>query len=156
MKCSLFSLVCCVALAGAFLLEGCNKTQVAASPTLTAVADVGCSVESGLASGVSASIAAQLQCTNTAAIQSSIQAALGNANLCSLVAPSVASANALKAKSVVAPKAIVGDIACPIVVNVVGGYLSNAVPAAWGCSAGAAMSSVLSALTAACEAAVPI
>lgn len=62
-----------------------------------------------------------------------------------------------QAKAQVAkPMGIVGDIACPIVVNTVIGFATSAIPSSWGCTGSASADSVSAALTAACEAAVPL
>jgi hypothetical protein len=118
----------------------------------------GCDVETAILGGAASTIASSLSCTNQSAIQASLTTALGNANLCSN--PSVASTSAASLKSAVKsaakPQGIVGNIACPIAINTIVGFLSNSIPSAWGCSAAATATSLEAALTAMCETAVPI
>lgn len=133
-----------------FLFVGCTKTTTS---TLSPIADAGCVVETAVTSGIAGSVATALTCTSVSAIQTSLQAALGNVNLCKTA--TTAQATAASAK-VVTSKGLVGNIACPLAVNTVIGYLTNSIPTAWGCSAGATAASLELALTVACEAAIPL
>lgn len=157
-----------------FLGTACNKTSSSISP----LAGLGCSVESAVAGAEAATISSLLSCSGAAQIESDLMTALGNANLCNspLPAPSGLVAQSVSSqwkkvgdvkdedlKSGKGQKAldfhitgIVGSIACPIVVNVVIGYATQAIPTKWSCSAGSSAQSLSAALIAACTAAVPI
>lgn len=130
------------------ILAGCSYFNSKIAPiVLTPLEDAGCAIETGLTQGAAQSIALALTCQNQAAIQASLMVAMGNANLCKMVQPAVSGQ---------AIKGIVGNIACPIAVNTIIGYLTNSVPATWGCAQGSSVSQLTSVLTQACEAAVPM
>lgn len=159
------------------LTFGCTSTN----PALTPIQQAGCYIETAITGGAAGAVASALTCTNQAAIQASLNTALGNANLCatpvppaapatpatqSKVAPKwqtigditkddVAAAGQVQSKAVVA-KGVIGNIACPLAINTIVGFLSNSVPSAWGCSQSSSMASLVTALTSACELAVPI
>ena len=173
------------ALCACSLFKSTTTTSAGTTVTLTPLGGAVCAIESSAAGGIAGSVAGALACSNQAAIVASLEAALGNANLCGASLPAAAPAVAgLKAMAVLpqwktlgdvpasalvktavsgqmkaqAVKAmgLVGGIACPIVINTAIGFLSNSVPAAWGCTTSTTIVTVQGALTAACEAAVPI
>ena len=146
---SILTIATCV-----FTLCGCTKT---ATGSMTPIQAVGCDIQTLVTSGLAASVATALSCTNQTQIQTDLQSAFGNANLCAAQAVSTANAAQVKAaKAAAKPMGIVGNIACPIAINTVIGFLSNSVPTTWGCSASATAAALSSALTAACETAIPI
>lgn len=152
------------------LLAGCPK-----SPVLSPIQSVGCAVEQTVSVDLASAIGTSLQCAHTDAIVQSLNAALGNANLCGTPIPASPAAvtaalvapkwgkigdvtpGDLGKKSLVKAQGIVGSIACPIVINVVTGFVSNSVPAAWGCvGPNASIAGLIATLTAGCVAAIPI
>lgn len=134
----------------AFLMFGCTKSSTS---SLTPIQAAGCDVESLVTSGFASAVASALTCTNTTQIQTDLQTAFGNANLCQGQVAAATMAQ-LKAKGV--SKGIVGSIACPIAINTAVGYLSNSIPTTWGCSAAATAASLSATLTTLCEGAVTI
>lgn len=151
MKCLAVLSLACLGL----FLAGCTSSN---SGTVTPIQAAGCDVESAILGGAAGAIASALSCTSTSAIQASLTTALGNANLCA--APGVAAISAASMKSAksaaVKPQGVIGNLACPIAVNTIVGFLSNSVPSAWGCSASASASALAATLTSVCEAAVPL
>jgi hypothetical protein len=151
-------LICILSLAA---FAGCTKSS-SGGGTVTPIQAAGCDIETAILGGASGAISSALSCTNSAAIQASLTTALGNANLCA--APGVAAVSsgqmsAAKAsmKSAAAkPMGVIGNIACPIAISTIMGFLSNSIPSAWGCSASASAAGVSAALVSVCEAAVPI
>lgn len=161
-------------IAAGLALAGCSK-----SPTMTPIQAAGCAVETAIEGGAATALATALSCGNQAAIQASIATALGNANLCKTPIPpapvsamskaavgpvwqtigdvpgSALQSHAVKADAVKA-MGVVGNIACPIAINTIVGFLSNSVPSSWSCSAGATASSVEATLVSVCETIVPI
>lgn len=163
---------------------GCTSstTTTPSGGSMSPIQAAGCDVETVLLGGASSAVATALSCSNTTAIQTSFTTALGNANFCATpIPPTTASGSAAKAKTAepvwttigqipvsalhagtsveakaVKTMGVVGSIACPIAINTVIGFLTNSVPAAWGCSATASAAQLETVLTAACEAAVPI
>ena len=133
---------------------GCTSS----SGSMTPIQAAGCDVESAILGGAATAIATALSCSSVSSVQSSLTTALGNANLCSSSQVASVTASSLKAakSAAVKPLGIVGNLACPIAVNTIVGFLSNSIPSAWGCSASTDAASLSTALTAACEAAVPI
>lgn len=163
-------------LGSALFLASCTKSG---GPVLSPIQEAGCAIESAVSGGMASVVSSSLQCSHPDVVAQQLQAAFGNANLCA--APVAAPANAAMlagqkfskvgdvsaadldaAKSgmhanAVKPNGIIGNIACPIAINAAIGFLSNAVPAAWGCSGpNASISGLIGALTAACETAVPL
>lgn len=174
-----------------FLATGCSLFESSSTSssgtttvTLTPVGGVVCDIESTVATGLAGSIASALNCTSQSAIVSSLEAALGNANLCGVsTSSSVAQAqifkaevavlnpawktlgdipasalgqsSAIKSKAVFS-KGVIGSIACPIVIETSVGYLSNVVPTGWGCTSSTTMASIESALTTECESLISI
>lgn len=147
----------------------CTKSGGSVSP----IQQVGCDVESAITGAAGSAIAAAISCSNQAQIASDVQTALGNVNLCnagiasaSLVKPAwskvgdVTKQDLDKAKGVksldVKPMGVVGNIACPIVVNTLLGFATNSIPSSWGCSASTSASSLAQTIVAACELAVPL
>ena len=130
---------------------GCTKSTGTMSPIQAA----GCDVETAILGGASTAIATALSCTNTSAVQASLTTALGNANLCTAPGVAAISTSSLKAQKLKS-LGVIGNLACPIAINTIVGFLSNTVPTGWGCSTTATASALEAALTAACEAAVPI
>jgi hypothetical protein len=168
-------------LAAITMFSGCTKPQPGAA--LNPVQSAGCAVETAVTTAAAGSIMQALSCTNESAIEANLMTALGNVDMCATPLPAVPaapsalmSAKALpkftkigditagdlqsakaQPKALLAkPMGIVGAIACPIVVNTVIGFATSEIPSAWGCSASAGADTVGSALTAACEAAVPL
>lgn len=122
------------------------------STTPPVVSVVGCSVETVVTGALAAAIASNLTCSNSSAIQASIQGALGKINLCA-AATTQANIKAIKASGKM--QGIIGDIVCPLAVEAVMGTLSTAVPSAWGCSS-LTTTSLNGVLAQACSAVVPI
>lgn len=141
---------------------GCTSSSTGSS--ISPISAAVCDVESAITSAEAVAIASLLTCSNESTIQSSLQTALGNANLCSNASISAATAaqiasakaaHAVKTAGMPVSKAVIGDLACPIVVNVLIGFGTSSIPTSWGCSASSTASSFMAALTTACESAVP-
>lgn len=168
----ILALISCV-----FVLS-CSKST---SPVLTPIQDAGCAIETAVSGGLAGAVSTALSCTNPQVVAQQLQSAFGNANLCSAPVPapaaqamvagaqpkyskvgdvSASDLNAAKAglhANLVKAQGVVGSVACPIAINAAVGFLSNSVPAAWGCSGpNATISGLVSALTTACIAAVPL
>jgi len=143
-----------VVMAFMFTFLGCTSSTPTSSGTMSPIQAAGCDVETAILGGASTAVGTALSCTNTSAIQASLTTALGNANLCAAPGVAAVTGSAIKAKAV--GKLVIGNIACPIAINTIVGFLSNTVPTAWGCSATASASSLAATLTTVCEAAVPI
>jgi hypothetical protein len=139
-------------------LGGCPKTATAPTGTMSPIQTAGCDVETAILGTAASAVASALSCTGSAAIQASLTVALGNANLCASPIVSGTTMAALKseASAKAKPMGVVGNLACPIAINTIVGFLSNSVPTTWGCSATSSASALVSVLTAACESAVPI
>lgn len=160
----------------ALAFAGCTKSG---GPVLSPIQEAGCAIESAVSGGMASVVSSSLQCSHPDVVAQQLQAAFGNANLCAApIAPApaaamlagqkyskvgdVSAADLAAAKSgmhanAVKPNGIIGNIACPIAINAAIGFLSNAVPASWGCSGpNASISGLIGALTSACEAAVPL
>ena len=137
-------------LLASFAFVGCTKSGSSISPAQA----VGCDIESAVVAAEASAVSTLLSCTNVTQVQQDMMTALGNANLCA--APGVAAVSSAQMKSAVSAKGVIGSLACPIVVNVLIGYASSAIPSTWGCSTGSSAQSLSAALTAACVAAVPI
>jgi hypothetical protein len=140
------------------LLGGCTSstTTTTSGGSMSPIQAAGCDVETAILGGAAQAVATALNCSSVTYVQASLTTALGNANLCANATVSSTKAEALKAKSVMKPMGIVGNLACPVAVNTIMGFLSNSIPPGWGCSATANASALSAALTAACESAVPI
>lgn len=168
-----------VAIALAVLLTGAACTS-SSSPIMTAVNSVGCDVEAAITGSIgSAVVNACKGSASSATCGGAFQSALGNVNLCLAQVPSLAPsfvgvkvftkvgdvtagdiANA-KAKggvkaNAIKPMGVVGNIACPIAVNTIMGYLTAQIPIACGCTVSLTASQIDTAITSACEAAVPL
>lgn len=128
---------------GILFLSACTTTN----PSLQPIQSVGCDAETAVTTAMAGTIATTLNCSNQAAIQSSLQVALGNVNFCAQATAAQAQAKLKKVFS----KGIVADLACPIVVNVLIGYGTSSVPTVWGCSTSTNASTLSAALTSACE-----
>ena len=131
-----------------FAFMGCTKSSTPSSPT--PVQQVGCAVETAVASAISAVAAQQLQCTGTAAIQASILAAAtkANVNLCPTAPATVA------AGKVPAEKSAIGNAICPGIVSSLLGAAQTQIPAAWSCSAATLSADLSAKLITACEGAI--
>ena len=151
MKGLLFS--CFLVCAGVTVMgSSCSKTATTTTTAvLTPLEDVGCSIETAVTGGMASTVASALTCTNVAAIQASLVTAMGNVNICAK-APAVT----VQSKGLVKTQGLIGNIACPIAITTVVGFLTNSIPTTWGCSANATVAALTTALTAACEAAIPI
>lgn len=164
-----------VIIVGCLMTLGCHPGGSTVSPIQAA----GCDVETAILGGASTAIGTALSCGNVSAIQASLTTALGNANLCATPIPQAPASAASKAAGSPAYKTIgdvplsalkssavksdavrslgiVGNIACPIAINTVIGFLSNSVPAAWSCSSGSTAASLEATLVQVCQIAVPI
>lgn len=155
---------------------GCKQ-----NPVLSPIQDAGCAIETAVSGGLAGAVSGALQCSHPDVVAQQLQSAFGNANLCQAPVPApaqaalvagvapkfskvgdVSDADLKAAKSglhanMVKPQGVVGSVACPIAINAAVGFLSNSVPAAWGCTGpNATISGLVSALTAACVAAVPL
>lgn len=140
---------------------GCTPTAPTAGAVMSPIKAVGCNIETAVSTGFANAVAAALTCSNVSAVQTSLQTAFGNANLCVAQASvDLAKKAALEAKVSGKPalKGIIGNIACPMAISAAMGYLTATIPAAWGCSASATTSAaaIATALTTACETAVPL
>jgi hypothetical protein len=129
-----------------FLFVGCTKNG-----SVTPIQDAGCQAEQLMTAAAASVVASSLTCSGAAAIQTSLQQALGNANYCasSTAASTQVKTTALQAK-VAQPQGAIATLVCPLAVNVVVGYLSSSVPSAWGCSGSADAGVLGSALSVAC------
>mgnify|MGYP001610854352 CR=1 FL=1 len=128
-------------------LGGCSWFQKASvQAVLTSVESAGCVAETAVLTNFSTKIAAQLNCTHPDAIQASLTAALGNVNLCKLV----------PAHGIVSPTGVVGNIVCPIAVSTAIGFMTSAIPTAWGCTVTQEAGAVSAVLTSICESSVPL
>ena len=137
----------CLVMMFAIFQLGCTTTST--SPTATTVA---CSVETVVTTAAAGAIASADSCTNTAQIQTDVQAALGKLNLCA-AASVQAQMNALKQKQGDKYKGIVGTIVCPLTTDAILSLIGAKVPTTWGCSGSA---DIAAAISAACIAVVPI
>jgi hypothetical protein len=135
------------------ILCSCTSSSPSPGSVISPITAVGCSIETAVTAGAASGIATALNCTSQAAIQTSLQLALGNVNFCSYQPQADAAKLAKSSKQPL--KGVLGDIACPVFINTAMGYLTNSVPAAWGCAAGASASAIAAALTTACETAIP-
>lgn len=140
------------------------------SGTMSPIQSAGCAVESAVTSAAATSIAAALSCTNQAQIATDVQNALGNVNLCATnvavasLAPKYSKVgdvskqdlDAAKGKNLIKPMGVVGNIACPIVVNTLLGFATNSIPSSWGCSSSTTASALTATIIAGCEAVVPL
>jgi hypothetical protein len=136
------------------LTASCSKSSTG---TLSPIQQVACDIETDLNTSFSAAVATALSCTNQAAIQSSLALAFGNANLCtgqvaSVTAAQLSAARAAVKANAVSAKGVIANLACPVAVSSALGFLSNAIPSAWGCSATATASALSATLTTLCEA----
>lgn len=132
------------------LFVGCNQctssnTPAAVQAVLQPLASAGCSIENSFIPAATATVAKAFNCSNSAAITASIQSVTGNVALCSTAA-------GMSARM----RGPIGNLACPLAVNAVMGFLTAPLPPAWGCSVPAQANSLMTVLTTACEAAVPI
>ena len=153
-----------------FGMAACTKSSTPGS--VTPIQSAGCAVESAITGAAATTIAAAISCSNQTQIATDIQNALGNVNLCSagIAAPaqlagpkwskvgdvSKQDIDKAKASKGLAPMGVVGNIACPIVVNTLLGFATNSIPASWGCSASTSASSLGQVIVSACEAAIPL
>lgn len=137
-----------------FGLTACPKSSTG---SLSPIQQAGCDIETAINASFSTAVAAALTCSNTAAIQASLATAFGAANLCTGQVASATTTQLNAAKSAaVKPNGIIGNLACPVAVSSALGFLSNAIPSSWGCSATASASALQATLTALCEGAVTI
>lgn len=150
----------------------CTKSSTPGS--LNPIQQVGCDVESAITSAAGTAIAAAISCSNQSQIATDVQNALGNVNLCNAGLQSASLAalskpawlkvgdiskqdiDKAKASKGLAPMGVVGNIACPIVVNTLLGFATNSIPASWGCSASTSASGLGQIIVSACEAAIPL
>jgi hypothetical protein len=137
----------------------CTKTTT--QLLLTPIEDVGCAVEQSIATVGAQGLVAQCGAPLSAA-QACIMASIGNANICKLPGVSGITADQLKTAQMkfrsekVHAQGIVGNLACPVGVSFLMGYLSTAIPASCGCTQSMVGSTLSTVLTAACEGAIPI
>lgn len=126
------------------------------APTATPAPSIGCAAETAVA-GAIAAVAAPV-CTGTAAIQAAILRGLGKADLCPTLAKArlAAKYRAARGQSKAAAnlKGTVGNIACPLIIEDILPSGLTAIPAIYGCSATATVTSLESAATTACEGAI--
>lgn len=140
----------------AILCLGVMACKSSTSSSISPIQAVGCDIETAVIGAEAGAIATLLTCANQTQISTDLQTALGNANLCAQPGVAAVSMPQLKAKASAKPMGIIGNIACPLVINVAIGYATQAVPASWSCTTGASAASLAAALTAACETAVPL
>lgn len=117
---------------------------------------VGCTIESAVSGVVAIAIAQELQCSNQAAIQASVDAAAVKAGICA--APAALAIG--KPKGPVDPKSVpvksVGSDICNAVAgNLIASLATGAIPAEWGCSATNAQASLKDLIAGACGKAFP-
>lgn len=113
---------------------------------------VGCAI-AGVVAGAGASlIASNGACAYPDAIRASILAAVPPA-FCPTVAASKQTLKFVRGQKGVKfnEKGIIGNIACPMLVNSLGAGLMGKVPPTWGCSGGVALSTAEGWLTTTCE-----
>lgn len=152
-------------------VAACTKTTAPGS--LNPIQQVGCDVESAITGAAGSAIASAISCSNQAQVASDIQNALGNVNLCNagVAVASLASdgpkwtkigdvskqdIDAAKSSKKLSPMGVIGNVACPIVVNTLLGFATNSIPASWGCSASTSASSLGQTIVSACELAIPL
>lgn len=98
---------------------------------------VGCVIEDTVTAAVSASVTAGLQCTNFAAVEKSVRAAVQKLNLC----PSAAE-----------KKLILGPICALVAGALVQNLANSTIPPEWGCKPEAATTTLTALAISACNA----
>jgi len=126
----------------ALTLAGCHSSVVN---------NVVCPVETAVVNTVAVTIASDLQCSNQAAIVTSIQAVAAKANICT----STAAMQIGKPKAKVPLKSVGSDICQTVADGLVGTLVSGAIPTAWGCTATTATASLTTLVNGACAKAFP-
>lgn len=97
----------------------------------------GCIVQNQGTALVTGVIVAQLQCTNTDAVNASVLSAFEKLNLCPAGSPK---------------EGPIANAVCPAVSQLAVNFLAdNVIPAAWGCTATSATTALQNAITAACQ-----
>lgn len=151
------------------VMSGCSKST-------TPLKDAGCAVESTLTASFGSTIVAQCAGTDAAACGASLQAALGNINLCLTPipspTPSIQSVGAFKTVGDVSQSdlnkakgprlqdvhamGVVGAVVCPLAYSAIEGLLTGIVPKACGCTKNLDAGAIGTGLVTACLASVPI
>lgn len=131
-----------------FAVAGCTKSS--SGGAVNPIKDAGCQAETLVTGAAAGVVASSLTCSNTAAIQASLQAALGNINYCAQ--NSAVSVQVKASKSLIKTEGVIASLVCPIAVSTVMGFMTSQVPATWGCTNAADAGVVSVALTAACTA----
>lgn len=149
------TLLILVAMGATVFGTGCTSTST------NPVATVGCTLETTINGIVALGIASELQCSNQAAIVTTIQSAESSLNICS--SPAAVSIGKPKPKPVLGPdgktllplKSVGGDICSSVGTALVGSLANGVVPAAWGCTSATASASLSALITTACNKAFP-
>lgn len=100
-----------------------------------------CAIENTISTSVAGVIAAQLKCSDQAAIEADIKTSLQKLNMCSQPVAAPAAPGAQSA---------VGAVVCPLAINAVTGLLNTAVPAKWGCTGSVTPDAIKGMLITAC------
>lgn len=123
-------------------LVGCTQR-----PGLTPVESASCDFKDNLSTGVSVALTSLLNCTKSDVIKQDVRKVFGNVELCSAVPKA--------SKKFKGPLA---NLACPLAVSSVVGFLSNQIPSTWECSPkdAVAVQALSGIVVTACEAAIPL
>ena len=144
---------------GLFLLVALSATVLATGCTSTTVTSVGCTLETTIDGVAAMAVAQELQCSNQAAIVTSIQGWESSLKICSSTAAmSIGKPRALTlgADGKALPmKSVGGDLCTSLGTAIVSGLASGVVPAAWGCTSANATTQLSSVITTACNKAFP-
>ena len=135
---------------------GCTSTST--SPTATVVASVGCALEGSVVNTAAVLLAQGLQCSNQAAIVTSITAAASSLKICSTPtalaigkpkAPPVIGADG---KPVLPLKSVGSTICTSLADTLIASLPGGVIPTAWGCAPTSAVASVTGLVNQACNA----
>ncbi len=129
-----------------FMATGCSWFKSASVQAVIKNIELGgCTMETNAITAAAQSISNTLQCANVAAVQADLTKAIGNLNICKIVAQATATPGSVQMKGLIA------NLICPLASSAVVGFATQAVPAGWGCTVSTAADQVKGALTAACE-----
>jgi hypothetical protein len=103
-------------------------------------ATVGCIVETTIVDAATPAIVKALQCSNTAQIQTDLEALIGKLGFCT----QTTSGNAVAKPKLSAP-------VCDVFSRVVIGAMTGGIPTSWGCTAANAQTLLTGALSTACQ-----
>jgi hypothetical protein len=146
------------------VFTGCNKNKGSDTPASGDVAatpapSIGCNIEQSIVGAVASGLSSQLGCTNVDAVKTDLLKATGKVNLCASIKTAQDTVKSVKAQGTgktIDEKGIIGDIACPLLVNGLVSVGLSKVPDAWGCSGGTSVDMVKAKVTALCRANIPL